>query len=432
MISPDHLKEIKKSETELQDMIFSLRKFNTANNQFISPESVEDLLAEVDMLSKLKKEIRETYIEINAVAKLRNIKDNQNSKMPASDSMHTFNGECFPYHYHEFIEKINSYMEDNGIQNEEGGKLILSLCTGNAKDILNDAFPYQVNPDFEQVKQVLKNHFADKNKITNQLILEHNKLGAIPDQVHPSMIEEIYNQIMQHNKLISKMEMIRDGNDERENTVDYYTQTIINILPTKSRMELWDCGGNYTSESMFRRVAECFRTYKKVYRNQVTKGLRVTEIIEQNNFYEEPVNPSTFAATSSDYRHKFTVTEIETEDCPLCDHLAKRKIYPIHKKHLTINKTNHIIMESCPHLSKKESYDRSKMLEEIMFCSRCLSRPRDEKHSEETCFIIQKFPQLTCGVPDCSGRFSTCGKFGHNLVNHSKFIELSKILKKVK
>ena len=407
---------------QIASTVLELQLFESSNMDLLTAEEFEDIENELADLDALRQKFNTTKAAILAVAERKNIKDKKDSKFtefPAKDSIKEFSGSCQPYHYYEFITVIENYMRDQGVQVEDGGRLLLSLVTDNAKHVLTDAFPYEINPDFEQAKSVLQDNFGDRDNIFSQLIHEHNTIGEIPEYIHPSEAESVYALVQQHNKLITRAQMIRNPHDDQPNTIDNYTKAIVNLLPTKQRMSFWDCDTGYTSESMFQRAAQSFRAFKRGTQNMVTKGFKA-----EINQVQIKQNMSQSFVSSSQERlsDQLRVEEVETKNCPLCDFLSGYELTPDLSRHVIVNKTNRVLPDLCPHIATLTLEEKFEFLNDFGFCKKCLNFPISSEHSQELCEFTKKAEKYKCSKPECFLRFTTCKD--HKLANKRRLLKM--------
>ena len=448
MLSPTGNQKFMDAIKLTMDFDFDINKtlLEHEKNEFkLNKELVDKLQQELENWRNLRIQIKEFKTNLEKQAEKRMIKVNQyDSRSKDNLEFQCFYGDGDIYGY---LDQFKEYLRLQRVPLDEGGSILKTHLKGDALKLVESRFEHVVNPQFDEISEVLIGFYGSKKSILKDLEARHINLGSLVDsgqylKLSKEELKEEMNRVLGHRKLFQQVKKLREEEDNNlikewkvhwETCITKYKYTIIEILPADDCKRL----SRKKEENDIMQEIESILDERKQYITGIIHdigiGLReeqeeITEDKEQeiirntlqDSSYGKLAPPSQHITPVSlnSQQNKIVKTNV---NCELCDHLeCLYGIKPKSKEHgmkKSIGGKNIVLTYSCPHIKDLNMSEREEFLVKNNFCRNCLLEGTGQNHFEEDCKHSWKY-KLKCKEADCFKKYLICSK--HKNLNEKK------------
>ena len=413
-------------ETKIKKFVIdnSVKKESLSQNQVQTCENARTDCREVIVC------IEQTLTRLEAEVKRRNIRQSEigriERKAPDEEFESYFTGYNGPLNVYEFLNFFKSYIWYHQIPEEEAGYYILRLCGGEAKKTLKKKFHLQVNPNAEEIRDLLKKLYGNKRIILKSVIERHMVLGEIvlgnrTSKVDARRVLDITNE---HISLLEKVNLLRVKNYDDEGNpipekldIESYILSVRDIIPSEKVVEFMDkiISEDEDDDSRMNTVKETLEKIKTnaqhVLQSQIP-DLTANESTVHNkdhlaiNQHAHGGHYTFIAQTNGQWSEN-----IDSDNCPLCKHLKQNYNYETEiKKHGMCNANGRVrvIIETCPNLVHLSVKEKNSFLVAHHFCRHCSLNALSPFHIEALCSFTENNPRRKCKIHQCQLRIELC------------------------
>ena len=280
--------EYKTYKKEIAAIKIKLERLKIRNENALSQTDIRLINAALNSCKTMKEEVISTRDRLKEAARAKNVKLEINRTN--SGQKPTFSGDPGNTTIVEFLSQVDSYIDRCGIPYEESGLLIKNQCKDRAREVVNDEFGIEENPNPEEIKACLRTHFGLPPVVMAQITNTHRSIGVIPEPVqygenkkkNLQSAKDILDKTRKHLEMIKKSAPFRpkppaeDPSDEFA-VHDEYIQVLVEMLPSLERNEYYKNHRNHHGEAKLQYVINLMEGIKNTVQYIVIRGNLTTE-----------------------------------------------------------------------------------------------------------------------------------------------------------
>ena len=360
----------------------------------------------------------------------RNIAGERHKPVDTSGIKWRFNGDFTQLHFYSYLELIDNFFKEYRISPEWKGKYLLEFSEGNASKLIQDNFPFNSNPPFNETKMLLKTHFGNKEKIMSRILKRHKEIGGIPE--HSKALDlksRMYTVLQKHCELIDQAQLVRtplSHNSQEE--ICPHTEVLLENLNNLQRLLIDSKIKDMPAEEKYQALIKLYKSDKESAFPSLSFDSNKKRKIEDDNESNNPTNnlstepitkvrretegfqPSSVAA-NMDFKNQkaHTVTHVRDDSCALCRFMLSEEHHkPDCIRHVTpLQNTSVVFVESCFFIRDLPISERFDYLGFLEYCHICLQHPKKVCWKNGSCmYASRQPPSLICGK--CPNRMVTC------------------------
>ena len=457
-MTADEIRSTISDKQRMNQTLDNLDNLDTKIQKLIIEYSVKAKLMTTAQIQKCKDEMKTcketaekiclTFKKIEQEAKDRMIRlsshERGEKRMPVEVNKPSFNGESGILHFYEFVKISESYFKHNEICREEQGATLKSFCHGLPRQILENRFRLEINPNLNEVLEVLKEMFGNKKKILKDIIVQQETIGKIilgDNRTSKINAKKVFDIAEKHLAQWQKVTLLREPEYDEEGTIldsklniDDYLICIRNILPDGLFDSFVEKIRNKTDESRMKIV----ESYLNGIRRNASEVLAADiPDIETEEGKQEKRETQTKIVQGNTFSTQVNLTdswseEIEIENCPLCRYLkqnfnmeASNKIHGMSQR----NGRVHCLIDTCPHVVHLSVEEKNNFFKAYNYCRICSLNPVNPSHHESHCKFTENNPRRRCRDQQCSLRAELCPQ--HLWMNKRKLSQRREHLEKI-
>ena len=441
-MTADEIRGTMSDKQRMNQSLDNLDNLDTKIHKLIIEHSVKAKLMTAAQIQKCKDEmkscvetaekIRLTFRKIEQEARERMIRLSSNERgekrIPVKVDQPSFNGESGILHFFEFVKISESYFKHNEICREEQGAILKSFCHDRPREILENRFRLEINPNINEVYEVLKEMFGNKKKILKEIIKQQEAIGKIilggnrTSKVNAKMVFDIAEKhIAQHQKVT----LLREIEYDEEGSIIYsklniedYLICIRKILPNEYFDSFVEEIRNKTDDSRMRIIENYLNTIRRNASEVLAADIPDIESEEGNYSVgkQQKRETQTKVVQGNTSAAQVNLTdswseEIEIEDCPLCQYLKQNFNMEANHKYHGMSQRNgqvHCLIDTCPHVVHLSVEEKSNFFKAYNYCRICSLNPVNPSHDESHCKFTENNPRRRCRDQQCPLRAELC------------------------
>ena len=445
LLNPNEIKydEAKKTLMEIDIKLEDILINDNLSNFKLKEKIIDEIIGEKEACEKLKLLLRETRELVLSEAKKRNVSAHQlENRGGLRDHEEP---ECFGndggMNIHEYLEQIESFLRHRKIPFSEGGEVLKRYLTGNPQKLVSQTFGLEINPDYKQLSEFLKENYGNAKLLFAEVKKLHEEIGRIKSSKRFRYLTE--NDIgRERDKVQEHLEQYRRVVKLRENEHNQLARYKVDVSDYKVcilRILSDDDGKSLISK---KRDEDIMHEIKAILEDHQAY---LFDII-QNSLYciheelkpvasSKEIKPHVFQTVTpmkSDTKNDSRITkkEIEVSECELCEHMykingakPKNKIHGITRSTGTGKEITLIF--TCPHIRDLDMGKKEEFLVNNRYCRSCLLNATGPNHIEEECKQAYKY-KMQCIHTNCSKKYIICS--AHKDLNEKKISSKQKEL----